>query len=84
MTNPKAKVAKKPEAGLTDEQRKQLETEMRNNQALAKRASVAANLLPSIIRSYPNLTEEEMVAKASKLAELVMKDLLGVTFAPVE
>jgi len=82
MSNPKAKV--RPEQGLSDEQRKKLEDEMRNNQAIGKRASVAANLLPSIIRSYPNLTEEEMVAKASKLAELVMKDLLGVTFAPVE
>ena len=82
MSNPKAKPSVQP--GLSDAQRKKLEDEMRNNQALAKRASVAANLLPSIIRSYPNLTEEEMVAKASKLAELVMKDLLGVTFAPVE
>lgn len=80
MTNPKAKV--RQEQGLSDEQRKKLEDEMRNNQAIGKRASVAANLLPSIIRSYPNLTEEEMVAKAIKLSELVMKDLLGVTFAP--
>lgn len=82
MTNPKAKV--RPEQGLTDEQRKKLEDEMRNNQAIGKRASVAANLLPSIIRSYPNLTEEEMVAKAVKLSELVMKDLLGISFAPTE
>lgn len=80
MTNPKAKV--RQEQGLSDEQRKKLEDEMRNNQAIGKRASVAANLLPSIIRAYPNLTEEEMVAKAIKLSELVMKDLLGVTFAP--
>jgi hypothetical protein len=82
MTNPKAKV--RPEQGLSDEQRKKLEDEMRNNQAIGKRASVAANLLPSIIRSYPNLTEEEMVAKAVKLSELVMKDLLGISFAPTE
>ena len=82
MSNPKAKPSVKP--GLSDEQRKKLEDEMRNNQAIGKRASVAANLLPSIIRSYPNLTEEEMVAKAIKLSELVMKDLLGVTFAPTE
>lgn len=82
MTNPKANV--RPEQGLSDEQRKKLEDEMRNNQAIGKRASVAANLLPSIIRSYPNLTEEEMVAKAVKLSELVMKDLLGISFAPTE
>lgn len=82
MTNTKAKV--RPEQGLSDEQRKKLEDEMRNNQAIGKRASVAANLLPSIIRSYPNLTEEEMVAKAVKLSELVMKDLLGISFAPTE
>lgn len=82
MTNPKAKV--RPEQGLSDEQRKKLEDEMRNNQAIGKRASVAANLLPSIIRSYPNLTEEEMVAKAVKLSELVMKDLLGISFSPTE
>jgi len=82
MSNPKAKV--RPEQGLSDEQRKKLEDEMRNNQAIGKRASVAANLLPSIIRSYPNLTEEEMVAKAVKLSELVMKDLLGISFAPTE
>lgn len=82
MSNPKANV--RPEQGLSDEQRKKLEDEMRNNQAIGKRASVAANLLPSIIRSYPNLTEEEMVAKAVKLSELVMKDLLGISFAPTE
>lgn len=82
MTNPKDKA--RPEQGLSDEQRKKLEDEMRNNQAIGKRASVAANLLPSIIRSYPNLTEEEMVAKAVKLSELVMKDLLGISFSPTE
>lgn len=77
MTNPKAKVQK---PGLSKEQQEALQEEMRNNQAFGKRASVAANLLPSVVRSYPELSEEEQVAKATRLAELVMKDLLGITF----
>ncbi len=81
MTNPK-KVAQNAKPGLTAEQQAALQEEMRNNQAFGKRASVAANLLPSIVRSYPELSEEEQVAKATRLAELVMKDLLGVTFTP--
>lgn len=78
-TNPK-KALKKVEEGLSPEQRKALEEEMKNNQAVGKRATVAINLLPSIIRAYPNLSEEEMVDKATKLTEIAMKKLLGVTF----
>lgn len=78
MNKPKVRPTAKP--AMSEEQRKALEEEMRNNQAFGKRASVAANLLPSVIRSYPELSEEEQVAKATRLAELVMKDLLGITF----
>lgn len=81
-TNPK-KALKKVEEGLNPEQRKALEEEMKNNQAVGKRATVAINLLPSIIRAYPNLNEEEMVAKATKLTEIAMEKLLGVTFTEV-
>ena len=79
MSNPK-KLARNAQPALSEEQQKALQEEMRNNQAFGKRASVAANLLPSVIRSYPDLSEEEQVAKATRLAELVMKDLLGITF----
>lgn len=77
-----AKNKEEAPAGLTPEQQKALEDEMRNNQAVAQRGKIAANYIPSIIRSYPNLTEEEMVDKATKLAELVMDKLLGVKFVP--
>ena len=79
MSNPK-KVAQNAKPGLTPEQQEAIQEEMRNNQAFGKRASVAANLLPAIIRSYPDLSEGEQVAKATRIAELVMKDLLGITF----
>lgn len=67
-------------SGLTKEQEKALQDEMRNNQMVAKRAQVAINLLPTIIRAYPDMNEEEMVAKATKLSEVALDTLLGVTF----
>lgn len=79
MSNPK-KVAQNAKPGLTPEQQEALQEEMRNNQAFGQRAKIAANLIPSIIRAYPDLSEEEQVAKATRLSELVMKDLLGITF----
>ena len=73
---------KKP--ALTEEQQKALQDEMRNNQAVGKRATIAINLLPTIIRTYPGLSEEEMVEKATKLTETAMAKLLGITFTPNE
>lgn len=83
MANPK-KIVRNAQSGLTEKQRNELQEEMRNNQALGKRASVAANLLPTVIRTYPFLSEKKQVAKATRLADLVMKDLLGITFTKNE
>lgn len=86
MTNPKKSVrpASPAKPALSPEQQKALEDEMRNNQMIARRAQLAMNLLPSIIRSYPDMCEEEMVEKASRIAESALDKLLGVTFTKNE
>lgn len=71
-------------AGLSEEQQKALQEEMRNNQAIATRAKIAGNLLPSIITTYPGLSPEEMVDKAEKIASAAMDKLLGITFKEKE
>lgn len=82
MPNPKRTVKPSKEApqGLSEEQQKALQEEMRNNQMLAKRAQVAMNLIPSIVQSHPDMCEEEIVAKAQRLSEIAFDRLLGVTF----
>ena len=79
MQNPKKSVKAEPK-GLTPEQEKALQEEMKNNQMLARRAQVAMNLLPSIIQAHPDMCEEEIVAKAQRISELAFEKLLGVTF----
>lgn len=77
-------MTKTTKPGLTPEQTAKLQEEMRENQMIGKRATIAINLLPHIIRACPELTEEEMVEKATRITELAMDKLLGVKFTPNE
>ena len=70
--------------GLTPEQQKAIEDEMRNNQAVSKRAMVAINLIPSIIQTYPNLSDNEIVEKATRITDIAMDSLLGIKFTKNE
>ena len=67
-------------AELTEEQKKQILDARREQEAIGQRAKVTGNLLTTIIRTYPDLTPEEVVDKATKIAEVFMDKLLGVTF----
>ena len=65
---------------LTKEQKEEIMKMRREQEAIGQRAKVTGNLLTTIIRTYPDLSAEEIVAKATEIAEVFMDKLLGVTF----
>lgn len=65
---------------LTPEQEKEIMEHRRQQEALGQRAKITGNILTTIIRTYPDLPEEEQLGKATRLAEMFMDKLLGVRF----
>lgn len=64
---------------LTPEQIEELQKERRNQEAFAQRAKIAASFIPALIRTN-SYTNEEIIDKATALAEAFMDKLLGVKF----
>lgn len=65
---------------LSEEQKKAIENERRNGEALGQRAKIALSLIPTLLKLNPEESDENIVGRSVSLAETFMDRLLGIKF----
>lgn len=75
---------KKTTRPLTPEEQEAYAKERRNQEAFGQRAKIALSLIPTLISTYPEKDNNEILFRATSLAESFMDRLLGVRFEPTK